>query len=147
MQSLAKLQTQMNAMLGPLLLIDFAQLMLMTCALAILPFKYLNYVELNVATGLAFFGNFICFLLRFVTLIICMGKVYPTGLAVNSAVARALVSAKDSSECQSVVAYLTAYATNPICFTAWDFFPITRGTLLAALSAITTYGVLLLQID
>jgi len=147
LQSLAEVQSQLNSVFGPLLFVDFVQLVLMTCILGILPLLYSSNEKLGFMGQLIFGGNFIGFFIRLVTLIMCLGSVQPTGIEVNTVVASALVKAQNlnSNQSNSVLALLTVYSSNPIGFTAWEFFPVTRGTLLAALSVISTYAIVIFQ--
>jgi len=146
LQKFSSLQSHINGVIGPLLLVVFGQLVVMTCAMTFLPiifFKTLNLPYLIVMSG-----NWIAAVFRLVILVMCLGDVYTKGQEVNVRLAKAMNSASLSPSAQSsVLAHLTVFSSNPVSFTAWGFFPITRGTLLAAFSLISTYAVVFLQIN
>ena len=144
-QKVAQLLTDANGAFGPLLLIDYAQLIAMICALTFLPIKY--YQDVNLESTLLFAGNAVVFIARLVLLTICLGDVYPAAVDVNIKIAKILLSQHlDASLLNPILGHLSVFSANPICFNAWGFFPITRGTLLATLSVISTYLVVSLQV-
>jgi hypothetical protein len=96
-----------------------------------------------------FQGNGVAVVMRLIVFVVCLGSVYSKGQEVNVALARAMISHQKMGTITQnpVLAHLSVYSSNPITFTAWDFFPITRGTLLAAFSLISTYAIVFLQIN
>lgn len=128
---LGKLQTYINAALGPLILIDFAQLVSMTCGMGILPLKYFSQFQKFDALELFFLGTFLAFLFRLVVMTVCMGNVYPTGIEVNAVVSQVLLNSKDLScaQASSVLGFLTVYSSNPILVSLLGIFSQLQGTL------------------
>jgi hypothetical protein len=146
LQTLASLQMEINSVLGPLVLLDVGQLVILSCALSFLPIKF--YQNLDLDSTVTFLGNAMSMFSRLVIIIVCLGNVYSKGQEVNMVLARAMASGRLSTAAQNpALAHLSVYSANPVCFTAWDFFPITRGTLLAAFSLISTYTVVFVQIS
>jgi len=146
-QKLAQLVNDVNKATGPLLLVEFGQLILMICALVFLPIKYSQHFDWS--STLLFGGNAVVFIIRLVMLTICLGDVYPAGLEVNSRIAKFMISQPQKLNptlFNPIMGHLSVFSANPISFNAWGFFPITRGTLLATLSVISTYIVVLLQV-
>jgi len=145
-QKLAQLVSDVNGSMGPLLLVDFGHLILVICALVFLPLKKAEGFEWNDALVLA--GNAMLFTIRLILLTICLGDVYPAGVEVNTRMAKFMTSQAASLHPRlftPILAHLSVFSANPVSFNAWGFFPITRGTLLATLSLISTYIVVLLQ--
>jgi len=153
LQKIAKLQSKINKHLGPLLLLDFTILVIMISILGFLPIKYFPVFRLQPVSYLTFGGNFFCYLARLVILVIWLGNVFPAGVDANMALADTLISPhaqhifQSAENSASVLAYLSVYSANPVCFTAWDFFPITKNTLLVIFSVISTYIVIVLQMS
>jgi len=146
LQTMASLQAELNNVLGPLIFLNVSQLVILVCALTFLPVKYYN--SLDIHSTIIFVGNGFTMLIRLVVLIVCLGNVYSKGQDVNMAIARAMSCGKLSTASQNpAMAYLSVYSANPVSFNAWGFFPITRGTLLAAFSLISTYTVVFVQIQ
>jgi hypothetical protein len=144
-QKVAKLLADVNTAIGPLLLIDYAQLIIMICALVFLPIKFYNNVGTEAVV--VFAGNAVLYMGRLVLLTICLGDVYPAGVDANIKIANVMLAKNlDAGLLNPILGHLSVFSANPICFSAWGFFPITRGTLLATLSVISTYLVVLLQV-
>jgi len=144
LQKFSSLQGHINRVIGPLLLVVFGQLIVMICALTFLPIIYSK--TLNLPYLIVFGGNWFAIGFRLVILVMCLGNVYIKGQEVNVGLAKAMNSTVLSPSTQSsVLAHLTVFSSNPVSFTAWGFFPITRGTLLATFSLISTYAVIFLQ--
>ena len=140
--------SDINNELGPLVFLDFAVLVVNICALSILTMKFAFNEEMEGINGIVFVGNLLAFLFRLLILISCLGNVQPESVELHAALTRAFVAKArhvESSLASSILAHLTMHTSNPVVFTAWEFFPVTRATLLATFSVISTYAVILLQ--
>jgi len=147
-ESLEKLSSNINNELGPLIFLDFAFLVVNICALSILTMKYGFNKEMEGINGLLFVGNLLAFLFRLLILIYFLGNLEPQSIAVNDTLTRAFVAQSrgvESALASSILAHLTMYSANPMVFTAWQFFPVSRATLLATVSVISTYAVIILH--
>ena len=152
LQRIANLQSQVNTILGPLLFLDFAVLFIMTCALGFLPIKFSESYKDNPMALVVYGSHFAVYSARLFIIVLSLGNIFPAGIDVNIALAGTLISScsssqNESSNAASILAYLSVYSANPICFTAWGFFPITRNTLLATFSIISTYVIIVLQMS
>lgn len=145
-QKLGHLVSDINRTMGPLLLIDFAQMIVIISALVFLPIKYST--DLDWSSTFTFTGNAVVYVLRLSLLTISLGDIYPVATEVNTRIAKFLVEQRDlpPEYFNPILAHLSVFSASPISFNAWGFFPITRGTLLATFSVISTYIVVLLQV-
>lgn len=143
-QNMGSLQAQVNGFVGPILALDFAQVIVGTCTVAFLSYEYSAYVELN--SMLTFYSNTICVVARLIVLIVCLGNLYTMSEETNLCFGRVISRRNLPIPIHNrVMGHLAAYANAPLAYSVWGFAPVTRGTLLATFSVIATYLVLLVQ--
>jgi hypothetical protein len=144
-QRLNDLQTLVNDFIGFILFVNFAQLIVLICTLSYLPLKYTENFDINYA--MVFSGNGACFAFRLIVLIICIGNVYPAAQSTNIEFGKVITRRYFPNQVLNpVLGHLSIYSASPICFSAWGFFAITKGTLLTCISVIITYLVVFLQL-
>lgn len=143
----SSMQNLLNNIAGPVLALDIALLVLISCLLLYLKIHYLGSRNVDYIDGIVFVGNCIIYFVRLVIVFISLGNVHEMSIHFNDCVTTSLMHVKnpDPVEINLVLAHLTSQFANPSSFSAAGLFVFSRASLLAVLSAIMTYVVFLLQ--